>query len=283
MASSAFRMAFSTMELDGKLAHGDPRWKTFNASFHNEEVTAVGAAWMIADGRAFTTWHDHGWRESGNFQCGQHLGMDFDAWSVERALADPFVEQYAAIVYPTPSSTPEAPRCRAVFLLDTPIMQAANYVRAATALIWAFGGQADRKCKDACRFFYGSLGSMPVRRDVVLPLDKVKALILQAEAVRPPKRERPPDYTPRTTDAQDAKRLLERLNLARADDYGDWIAVGMALHTVGSEGLDLWDSWSAKSSKHVPGECARKWQTFSDAGDGVTMATVAKWAREDSR
>jgi hypothetical protein len=279
----SYRMAFSTMALDGKLPHGDPRWKAFNASFENEEVTAVGAAWMISDGRAFTTWHANQWRSSENFTCGQHLGVDFDLWGMDRALADPFVDEFAAIVYPTPSSTPEAPRCRAVFLLDTPIVQAANYVRAATALIWAFGGQADRKCKDATRFFYGSAGCMPVRREKVLPLAKVKALITQAEAAQPPKRERPPDYTPRASDAQDAKRLLERLNPTRADDYGDWITVGMALHTIGAEGLYLWDAWSAHSAKHAAGECARKWETFSDGGNGITMASVGKMAREDGR
>lgn len=284
-----YRMAFSSIEWDGKLAHGDPRWPVLNGSFENEEVTAIAAAWMISDGRPFTTWHSNHWRHSDNFICGQHLGVDFDHKGIDEALRDPFVEQYAAIVYPTPSSTFENPRCRAVFLLDTPIMQAQNYVRAAKALIWVFGGQADRQCKDAARFFYGSAGCIPVRRDAVLPLARVRELIAQHEAiVTKPKprpadfKPRPADFKPRTTEAQDAQKILERLSARRADDYGDWLAVGMALHAAGlaGEGLRMWDTWSAKSQKYEPGECEWKWNTFN--GDGVTMGTLVKWAREDT-
>lgn len=277
-----YRIAFSTMELGEKLPHGDPRWKTFNASFENLELTPYAIGWMIDDGRAFTTWHDHNWRTSENFICGQHLGIDFDTRSVADALADPFIDTYAAIVYATPSSTPDAPRSRALFLLDRPIVQAANYVRAASALIWSFGGHADRQCKDAARFFYGSVASIPTRRNRVLPLDVVRAMIANYEKwqqiqAAPRQRE---NYTPRTSDAQDAQRLLDRISPLRADDYGDWVTVGMALRSLGDEGLRLWDSWSARSSKHIDGECARKWATFDTTG--VTLATLGMWAKQDS-
>lgn len=275
-----YRIAFSTMELDGKLAPGDPIWARFNASFENLEASPHAIGWMIDDGRPFTTWHSHNWRTSANFICGQHLGVDFDTQGVDATLADPFVDTYAAIVYATPSSTPEAPRSRAVFLLDAPIMQASNYVRAASALIWLFGGQADRQCKDAARFFYGSLACIPTRRDRVLPLDVVRSLIAQTEAVAKPAARTRSDYKPRTSDAQDAADLLRRLSPSRADEYGDWITVGMALSTIGDEGLRLWDDWSARSNKHVDGECERKWRTFDR--DGITMATVALWAQQDT-
>lgn len=277
-----FRMAFSAFELSAKIEHGSPFWRPFNGSFENEEVTAISAAWMIADGRAFTTWHANSWRHARNFLCGQHLGVDFDRKGADAVLLDPFVQEFAAIVYPTPSSTFENPRCRAVFLLDTPIMQAQNYVRAAKALIWVFGAEADRQCKDAARFFYGSSGCIPVRRDNVLPLAKVRALIAQHEAIVEQPKARPADYKPRTTEAADAQRILERLSASRADDYGEWVAVGMALHAsgLGGEGLRMWDAWSARSQKYEPGECEWKWNTFD--GDGVTMGTLVKWAREDS-
>ena len=179
-----FRVAISTMELPGKIKPGDPIWKSFNGSFENLELSPPALGWMIDEGRAFTTWHANNWRTSANYICGQHLGIDFDTRSVADALADPFVAKYAALVYATPSSTPEAPRSRAVFLLDSPISQPANYVRAASALIWTFGGAADRQCKDAARFFYGSLCSMPTRLDNVLPLAVVRALIADYEALQ---------------------------------------------------------------------------------------------------
>lgn len=277
---TAYRMAFSTMELDAKLVHGDPRWRSFNASFTNEEVSIQSAAWMIDDGRAFTTWHSNQWRDSDNFICGQHLGVDFDTFGVDTALADSFVAKYAAIVYATPSSTPEAPRCRAVFLLDAPIKQASNYVRAAKALLFIFGGRADKQCKDAARFFYGSLGSMPIVRPLELPLSVVKQNIALAEAAQAKPAPAPSNYTPHTSDAQDAQRLLDRVSPARADDYATWLEVGMALSTLGNDGLSLWDSWSRRSTKYVPGECAAKWRSFD--GAGITLATLAHYAKQDS-
>ena len=278
---NTYRIAFSSMELDGKIPSGSPIWPTFNASFENVEATAIAIGWMIDDGRPFTTQHARNWRTSDNFICGQHLGLDFDTQGVEATLAHPFVDAYAAIVYATPSSTPEAPRSRAVFLLDTPIVQAANYVRAASALIWSFGGQADRQCKDAARFFYGSLGCIPTRRDRELPLSILRQIITHHEAYQQAQeRPKPANYTPRTSDARDAADLLLRLSPERAEDYNDWVAVGMALSTLGNEGLQLWDAWSSRNKKYVPGECERKWRSFD--GQGVTMATVALWAKQDS-
>ena len=276
-----YRIAFSPMELDGKIPQGAPIWGEFNRSFENLELTPPMIALLIDDGRAFTTWHTGG-RKGENYICGQHLGLDFDTRSVADVLEEPFVQKYAALVYATPSSTPEAPHCRALFLLDRPIMQAQNYVAAATALIWSFGGTADRRCKDAARFFYGSLGSMPTRLDNELPLDAVRDLIAkhtqwQAMQAPPPK---PANYTPRTADAADAQKLLDRLDSHRADDYGDWVTVGMALSTLGDEGLRLWDNWSARSTKHVTGECKRKWKSFD--GNGITLATLGMMAKQDS-
>lgn len=121
-----FRVAFSRNELAGKIPPGDPVWRIFNGSFENLELRASVIGLLIDDGHAFTTWHANAWRDSKNYICGQHLGIDFDSSSIAQVLADPFVQRYGSLVYATPSSTPEAPRSRAVFLLDEPIQQSAN-------------------------------------------------------------------------------------------------------------------------------------------------------------
>lgn len=273
------------MEIDGKIPPGDPLWREFNGSFENYEATVSAIAYMIDAGRAFTTWHANNWRTSDNYICGQHLGLDFDTEdersSIGYLLNDQFIARYAALVYATPNSTPDAPRSRALFLLDQPIVQAVNYARAASAMIWSFGGHADRQCKDAARFFYGSLGSMPAPVGNILPLSVLRELITQHEAFSAmqaqPKRT---TYAARTNDAKDAQALLQRLDIRRADDYGDWVTVGMALYGLGSEGLSLWEAWSSRSTKHVAGECERKWKSFD--ANGVTMATLGMWAKEDS-
>ena len=179
---STYKIAISGMALDGKLPPGDARWRDFNGSFRNMELLKSDIAAMVNDGHAFTTWHANQWRASENYQLGQHLALDFDAGteasSIPKLAGDVFVHQYAALVYSTPSSLPEAPKSRVLFVLDTPIMQAKNYVLATRALLWLFGG-ADPKCKDPCRFFYGSMGCDAAFLNRVLPLDKVKEIIKQ--------------------------------------------------------------------------------------------------------
>ena len=76
-----------------------------------------------------------------------------------------------------------------------------------------------------------------------------------------------------------ARRLLERLQPGRADDYGDWLRVGLALSQLGEEGLEMWERWSAQSPKYRPGECARKWGSFD--GSGVSLGTLYHMARQD--
>jgi len=179
---STYKIAISSMQLDGKIPSGDPRWRDFNGSFRNLDVLKSDIASMIHDGHAFTTWHRNGWRESANYELGQHLALDFDAGteasSIPKLAGDVFVRNYAALVYSTPSSLPEAPKSRVLFVLDTPIMQAKNYVLATRALLWLFG-TADAKCKDPCRFFYGSLNCDAQFVNRVLPLAKVREIIGQ--------------------------------------------------------------------------------------------------------
>ncbi len=182
MTDPTYRIAMSSMALDRKLAPGDPIWHDFNGSFVNRELTPFDFARAIYDGHPFTTWHANGWRTSANYVCGQHLGLDFDAGdqtsTLPALLDNPFIHRHANILYTTPSHTPEAPRARVVFLLDTPIMQATNYALAAAALLWLFG-TADRQCKDAARFFYGSLRCEIEMLDNVLPLATLKRVIGQ--------------------------------------------------------------------------------------------------------
>lgn len=185
MTDTTYRVAVSTWALDHKLAPGAPEWAAFNASFVNRDVTAFDLACQVYDGHPFTTWHANNWRTSANYICGQHLGLDFDAGdqtsTLPALLDNPFIHRHANILYTTPSHTPEAPRARVVFLLDTPIMQATNYAMAAASLLWLFG-TADRQCKDPVRFFYGSLRCDMEMFDNVLPLATVKHIIAQYQA-----------------------------------------------------------------------------------------------------
>ena len=54
----------------------------------------------------------------------------------------------------------------------------------------------------------------------------------------------------------------------------------MALHSIDDTLLDAWDKWSNQSAKYKPGECERKWRSFSSGG-GVTLGTLAHMAKQD--
>lgn len=81
-------------------------------------------------------------------------------------------------------------------------------------------------------------------------------------------------------DRQHALDALARLNPSRADDRDDWIRVGMALHSVDEDLLDVWDEWSRQSPKYRRGECRRQWSSFRRCG-GVTIASLVRMAKQD--
>ncbi|MGB5768294.1 MAG: DUF3987 domain-containing protein, partial [Crocosphaera sp.] len=82
------------------------------------------------------------------------------------------------------------------------------------------------------------------------------------------------------TELDFALSYLDALSSYRGDDYDDWLTVGMALHSVDDSLLNEWDKWSQQSSKYKPGECEKKWKSFSPNG-GVTLGTLAHLAKQD--
>jgi predicted P-loop ATPase len=83
-----------------------------------------------------------------------------------------------------------------------------------------------------------------------------------------------------TDDAARARSYLEALSGGRADDYDDWLAVGMALHSLGDDSLlDDWEHWSTQSGKHKPSDCQRKWRSFKKSG--ISLGTLGDMAKKD--
>ncbi len=83
-----------------------------------------------------------------------------------------------------------------------------------------------------------------------------------------------------TDDLTKAADNLKRLRPGRADDYEEWVNVGMALSGLGAAGLGMWEDWSRQSSKYTPGECVKKWPSFIP-GDGLGLGSLSHWADED--
>jgi hypothetical protein len=81
------------------------------------------------------------------------------------------------------------------------------------------------------------------------------------------------------TDEEWALSYLSALNPYRADDYDNWLAVGMALHSVSDSLLTEWDKWSRQSTKYQPRACEKKWKSFKR--QGVTLGSLAHMAKQD--
>lgn len=267
-----------------KIPPGSPYWKTFNGSFQNRELNQPELVSLVSAGHPFTTWHGEQWRHSRNYLLGQHLGIDFDTEdqrsAIDTLLKDPFIAKYGTLLYTTPSHTPEAPRARVVFLLDTPIHQAKNYVLAASALLWLFGS-ADRQCKDAVRFFYGGCPEGRVEWPAnVLPLAIVKDMIARYQATGTRERRTYHHYAAQTTDEQKVQDALKHIP-PWGISYDEWLAVLMAVHSEfpGPNGLALADAWAQGAENEV----ARKWRSFDQTGNvagRIGMGTLFALAKE---
>jgi replicative DNA helicase len=91
---------------------------------------------------------------------------------------------------------------------------------------------------------------------------------------------RPPHGRPA---GHEADRVRAALEYYRNDNlpYDTWLAVGMSLNDWDSTcGLEIWREWSRQSSKHVDGECERKWPSFVPGG-GLTIASIFKAAADN--
>jgi hypothetical protein len=256
--------------LNAKIPYGDPYWPTFNASFENKSLSQPELANAIYEGHPITTWHRNHWRHSKNYELGQHLGIDFDTEdgrsSLPQLMKDPFISRHAALVYTTPSHTPDKPRARAVFLLDAPIRQPQNYVLAATALLWIFGS-ADRQCKDAARFFYGGKPGACEMEWLAheLPLSLVKDLIKRYQETGNHERKHlDRNYQPTNADEREVVAALQHVK-AWGVSYDEWLSVLMAIHSEfpGANGESIAESW-ADGKK---GEIAQKWRSFNQDGN----------------
>lgn len=83
------------------------------------------------------------------------------------------------------------------------------------------------------------------------------------------------------TDIDWAIEWLNALAPWRADDHDEWVKVGMALHSVDDSLLNEWDAWSRQSEKYRPSECATRWKSFKSDANGVRVASLCEWAKQD--
>jgi hypothetical protein len=76
------------------------------------------------------------------------------------------------------------------------------------------------------------------------------------------------------------KKIIDVLDVRRADNYDSWIRLGWCLKTIDDRLLDNWIEFSRNSSKYMEGECEKLWIRMKETGLGI--GTLRMWAKEDN-
>jgi hypothetical protein len=278
--SDRYRIAFSTMPLTGKLPQGDRRWADFNDSFENLTLAPIEIANLIYKGYSLTTWHD-GRRKLEHFICGQHIAVDMDTdderSTIDVLAAHPWARMYASLIYTTPSHTPEKPRARVLFLLDQPVTSAEAYGEIVQFVMSQFD-DPDTACKDASRFFYGSMNCDLLTLDGALPLAHLRRLyaidkrkharrvtkvttapthgdnVINLDAERTKRRAASLEQSP-PDDLERAKEALGKIRPYDVD-YNRWIGIIAAMRDAfGEAAFPFVEQWA----QGKPGEVRREW------------------------
>ncbi len=95
-------------------------------------------------------------RREESFISSQIIGIDIDhgQMTLEDIERDPFLIENAAFAYTTPSHTPEHPRLRIIFVLESPITSIQAYKERVNIIADRYEG--DTNARDAVRIWYGN-------------------------------------------------------------------------------------------------------------------------------
>lgn len=87
-----------------------------------------------------------------------------------------------------------------------------------------------------------------------------------------------------STDHEDIKTVIMNINKEHADDYQDWIKVGIALYQAKCP-WQMWDEFSKRSPEHYEeGKPYYVWQTFKDKvmDEPITIKTMYWWLKQEN-
>lgn len=241
-----------------------------------------GAAWIPA------TFREGGKRCKADVLTITALVYDFDSGTISMEEALRCVEGLQASTHTTHSHTLERPKFRLVIYLSHPIPKE-RFAAVWQAMAGRFpAGAVDVSCKDSARLYY--LPAAPEARAHLFEYLKQEGAPFNWEEVASGGHAEKllqgfgiaPNITKSSVFADiDRAKLSEALPFIEPEPYENWLKVGMALHPLGDEGFQMWDSWSAQSPKY-PGqnELRGKWDSFKD-GEGVGFGTVFHLAKQN--
>lgn len=161
----------------------------YNKRFISTDITITQLADEVKKGYAFCPQIKPGCdRSKPNFVASGFLAVDIDPdsnLSLEAAFNMPYVQNYASLVYTTPSHTEDVNRFRIVFELEEPIADANRMASALKSLVAMF--KADEHCKDPAHFFFGNTNAKIWLFDKKMPTTVVDTLVMLSEDKQKPK------------------------------------------------------------------------------------------------
>ena len=138
------------------------------------------------------------------------------------------------------------------------------------------GIKADPGCKDVSRLCFLS-------HDPYLFYDEARTEAVPWEKAKPTPIENAVNTATKTKKVFDNNVIDESiLDYIPADDYDNWLRVGMACHAEGLP-MSTWENWSRKSNKFADGICERKWKSFKHSGNStgkLAWGSIVKLAEE---
>jgi hypothetical protein len=81
------------------------------------------------------------------------------------------------------------------------------------------------------------------------------------------------------------KDIVLNIDSSYADDFTQWINVGLALHNIdpdNDELLEIWKDFSKKSSKYKDGICEEKWKNMKTMNNGIGVGSIYFWSKESN-
>jgi hypothetical protein len=135
--------------IKGKMPSGatPADWQQYNAAWRLSDTTPYGLAGEVWRGYSFVSVFNRR-RKKENFVKAHHIAFDFDSGdsSLDALSQHEFINIFASFAYATPSSTPDNPRSRVVFIFDKPYADINEYETQYQALLWWLDLPADPSC-----------------------------------------------------------------------------------------------------------------------------------------
>ena len=193
--------------------------------------------------------------------------------------------RYQGLAYSSYSNQPDHPKFRVVVELSREVTIEEFYAVWDWASERSGTGVLDQRCRNPVALYYlprvpdeDALEEAWVKRLTGDTLDVDEIL-----KVRPVEEKQGKTYSGEST-YEMASDVLDRLSPKRSDDYDFWFRAGMALKEAEDSPrmLELWVSWSKQSDRYKPGDCERKWGTFTTGRpDAISLGTLEAWAKQD--